>query len=422
MGLLSFIKNIFGAPKEVYLNERPPASTASEAAALTPSAPIYNVIDVETPNHRNDRISSIAFTKMQGSEILWTKYTLVNPETSFDSFNTELTGISEKDVLQAPTFAQVWDDWGRDLQSGILVAHNAPFDLSVLFKCCNAYKIFPAEVQYIDTLRISRDVLTQLRHHRLNDVCSKFGIALNHHQADSDCRACAEILQKFINQGVQVNNYTRIFERKDVLPTELHSSEFRSARSTDYRNRKSTNLSDKTRCINELLSLLKEVSSDGQITEEEVYILEGWMSRHLDLKGNFPFDQIYGCVSKSLEDGKLEQSELQEVLQTCLYLVDPVGKAAHLEHLDLEGKVVCISGQFDYGTNEAMTEFLTQRGAIVKPHVLASMDYLIVGNYSCKAWSSENYGSKVKKVIEWQCKGKNIQIVREDDLMNVVQK
>ncbi|MGN0707397.1 MAG: exonuclease domain-containing protein [Faecalibacterium sp.] len=417
MGLLSFIKNIFGAPKEVYLDDRAPESNASEVEAPTPSAPIYNVIDVETPNHRNDRISSIAFTRMQGSEILWTKSTLVNPETSFDSFNTELTGISEKDVLQAPTFAQVWDEWGRDLQSGILVAHNALFDLSVLFKCCNAYKIFPAEVQYIDTLRISRDMLPQLRHHRLNDICNEFGIALNHHQADSDCRACAKILQKFINRGVQVNNYTCTFEQKSILQTEL-----RPARTADYRNRKPTNLSEKTKCINELLSLLQEVSSDGKITEEEVHILEGWMNRHLDLKGNFPFDQIYDCVSKSLEDGKLEQSELQEILQTCLYLVDPVGKAAHVDHLDLEGKVVCISGQFDYGTNEAMTEFLTQRGAIVKPHVLANMDYLIVGNYSCKAWSSENYGSKVKKVIEWQGKGKNIQIVREDDLMDALQK
>lgn len=416
MGLLSFIKNIFCAPKEVYVNDRSLASTASEAEAPSPSAPIYNVIDVETPNHCNDRISSIAFTRMRGSEILWTKSTLVNPETSFDSFNTELTGISEKDVLQAPTFAQVWDDWGRDLQSGILVAHNAPFDLSVLFKCCNAYKIFPAEVQYIDTLRISRDMLPQLRHHRLNDVCSEFGIALNHHQADSDCRACAEILQKFINQGVQVNNYTRIFEWKDILTTS------RPAHSADYRNRKTTNRSDKTKCINELLSLLKDVSSDGEITEEEVHVLEGWMNRHLDLKGNFPFDQIYDRVSKSLEDGKLEQSELQEILQTCLYLVDPVGKADHVEHLDLEGKVVCTSGYFDYGTDEELTEFLIQRGAIVKPRVLANMDYLIVGNCGCRAWSSENYGSKVKKVIEWQCKGKHIQIIREDDLMNALQK
>ena len=45
--------------------------------------------------------------------------------------------------------------------------------------------------------------------HKLNDVCDRYGICLNHHQANSDSRACAEILLRYLQSGADVRQYIR---------------------------------------------------------------------------------------------------------------------------------------------------------------------------------------------------------------------
>ena len=50
--------------------------------------------DVETPNSHNDRISSIGITVVENGIIADNLYYLVNPETYFDMFNVQLTGIT----------------------------------------------------------------------------------------------------------------------------------------------------------------------------------------------------------------------------------------------------------------------------------------------------------------------------------------
>lgn len=59
-------------------------------------------------------------------------FSLVDPEQSFDWFNTRLTGICEESIAGAPTFPQLWKQIEPLMSSGILVAHNASFDMCVL--------------------------------------------------------------------------------------------------------------------------------------------------------------------------------------------------------------------------------------------------------------------------------------------------
>ena len=87
----------------------------------------YIAFDVETPNHYNDRMSAIGITVIEDGEIIGSYSTLINPETYFDDFNTQLTGIDEEMVADAPTFPEVWGRIRHLFSSGTLVAHNAPF-------------------------------------------------------------------------------------------------------------------------------------------------------------------------------------------------------------------------------------------------------------------------------------------------------
>ena len=56
-----------------------------------------------------------------------------------------------------------------------------------------------------------RNTLLAWRLNGLADLCDHYGICLDHHKADSDSRAAAEILLRYIGEGVEVEKYTRTF-------------------------------------------------------------------------------------------------------------------------------------------------------------------------------------------------------------------
>ena len=171
----------------------------------------YIVFDVETPNRYNNRMSAIGICVVDGQQIVKEFFSLVNPEQSFDWFNTRLTGISEETVSEAPNFPQLWKQIEPVMSSGILVAHNARFDMWVLRKCLHDYGIaWKSRVQGLCTVHMGRSLKPGISH-KLNDMCEYYGICLNHHRADSDSRACAEILLRYMQAGAQPEGFVRTY-------------------------------------------------------------------------------------------------------------------------------------------------------------------------------------------------------------------
>ena len=180
----------------------------------------YAVFDVETPNERNDRMSAIGVAVVEQGEITQSFFTLIDPETYFAPFNMQLTGITPERVLRAPNFGQAWERLCPLLSDSVLVAHNAPFDLSVLARCLRAYCIdWEQFVPYVCTVRMTRAALPDLPDHRLNTLCDHWHIPLDHHRADSDSLACAHLLLRCMQSGVPPQRFLRkydLLERKTV--------------------------------------------------------------------------------------------------------------------------------------------------------------------------------------------------------------
>ena len=160
-------------------------------------------------------MSAIGISVIEDGRITEEFFSYVDPETFFDPFNTQLTGISETTVAGAPTFPELWERIAPLLSSGILVAHNAVFDLGVLKKCLSAYGIpWKGSVRYCCTARMGRVLLPDMQH-RLNDMCDYYGIELDHHQADSDSHACAEILLRYFASGADERKFIRTYRMMD---------------------------------------------------------------------------------------------------------------------------------------------------------------------------------------------------------------
>lgn len=171
----------------------------------------FIAFDVETPNRLSDRMSAIGITVIEDGKITEEFYSLVNPETYFESFNTQLTGIDEEKVRDAPVFDEIWGSIEPMMEGGLIVAHNAVFDLGVLKRCLKGYGIeWKPYVRYLCTVQMGRRIVPGISH-KLNVMCDYYGISLNHHQADSDSRACAEILLKYIESGAEIKNFIRTY-------------------------------------------------------------------------------------------------------------------------------------------------------------------------------------------------------------------
>lgn len=173
----------------------------------------YIAFDVETPNSKNDRMSAIGIAVIEDGSITEEYYSLVNPEEHFNYFNIQLTGITPEMVKDKPTFPELWLEIGPIMASGILVAHNAPFDMRVLAKCLRDYGIaWQKTAQYACTCQIGRNALPELPNHKLNTICDYLDLRLDHHNAGSDSCACAEILLHYIKNGTDIERYMRCYD------------------------------------------------------------------------------------------------------------------------------------------------------------------------------------------------------------------
>ena len=177
----------------------------------------YVVFDVETPNSSNNRMSAIGIAVVEDGKLVKELSTLVNPETYFHPFNVQLTGITTAMAEEAPTFSELWPVLEPIFDSGLLVAHNAPFDMGVLAKCLRAYCVdWRDTAPYACTVRMGRRCYPKLPNHRLSTLCKYLSIPLEHHQAGSDSRACAQLLVNYIDRGLDVREFQREFDFRQM--------------------------------------------------------------------------------------------------------------------------------------------------------------------------------------------------------------
>jgi DNA polymerase III epsilon subunit family exonuclease len=157
----------------------------------------FVVVDVETTGAKAPpcRITEIGAYRVRGGRIAGEFQTLVNPEMHIPAFITELTGISNQMVKDAPVFAEVAPRWLEFLGDAVLVAHNAPFDVG--FLNFELGRVFPGRRlanPQLCTVRLARRVFPGLYNYKLHTVAAHFSIHIRRrHRAADDAHATARI-------------------------------------------------------------------------------------------------------------------------------------------------------------------------------------------------------------------------------------
>jgi len=159
----------------------------------------YVALDVETANDFRGSICSIGLVKFQDGTIVDTYYTLINPETSFDTFNISIHGIKPEDVADAPTFPEVRQDIFDFIGSDIVVCHFAQFDMGALNDVYNKYQLDYDDIKYICSYRLAKVAMPGQLNYKLKNLSKTLNIQLDHHNALSDAKASGLILDHLLS-------------------------------------------------------------------------------------------------------------------------------------------------------------------------------------------------------------------------------
>ena len=164
----------------------------------------YVVFDLETTGAKTPpcRITEIGAYRIKNGAIAGEFHTLVNPETPIPPFMTQLTGISNQMVRNAPKFSEIASDFLDFIGDSVLVAHNASFDIRFLnHEIGRVYENYRVANAHLCTVQLSRKLLPHIANHRLHTVAEYYSIFIkNRHRASDDAFATAKIFVNFLDE------------------------------------------------------------------------------------------------------------------------------------------------------------------------------------------------------------------------------
>ena len=162
----------------------------------------FIAMDFETANCHPTSACSLGIAVVQNGIVSERHSWLIRPEPFyFDPFTTAIHGIHAGDVADAPTFGQLWPEISSYFEGAIVAAHHAAFDIGVLQSTLAFYGIAPPPIRILCTLLLSRRAFPKAASHRLNAISEALHIPLDHHKAESDAVACAQILCILMHQN-----------------------------------------------------------------------------------------------------------------------------------------------------------------------------------------------------------------------------
>lgn len=160
-------------------------------------------IDFETANSSPASVCSVGVCSYIDGEIVEELSTLIQPGESvshFSYWNIQIHGIHAEDVVNAPTFAEVYPRLEEIFNGALVTAYNARFDMGCIKAACDLYNLPVPRISYFDTLQLAQRAVPQLPHHGLADMCEYYDIHFSHHQADEDAYACLAVMLQIMGE------------------------------------------------------------------------------------------------------------------------------------------------------------------------------------------------------------------------------
>lgn len=184
----------------------------------------YIAFDIETTglDPMYDEIIEIGAIKIENGKEVEVFSTLVKPKYEIDEFISELTGITNEMVKESPSIDAVLPKFIDFIKDSIILGHNVNFDINFIYDNLIKCDMNPITNDFIDTLRLSRKLLPELKHHRLSDLADYYNInTVGSHRSLKDVRMTIEVYNNF--KKLALEKYSNVDNFKDACKPKSHS-------------------------------------------------------------------------------------------------------------------------------------------------------------------------------------------------------
>lgn len=189
--------------------------------------------------------------------------------------------------------------------------------------------------------------------------------------------------------------------------------------------------------LQRLHSMLGGVGADGEISEEELRQLRGWLEEHSHLQSCWPYDEVSSIITGVLADGRIDETEHEllraffgdfteasdrKVLSGSLVRIpqEVAGICAACPEVRFAGMKFCFTGESSRFTREELFATVERLGGTVVSAVSGKVNFLVVGSEGNPCWAFACYGRKVQKALELRKDGARIMLVHETDFHDAV--
>lgn len=168
----------------------------------------FAVIDVETTglSPKHERLTEIAIIIIEDGKVVDEFSSLLNPEKKIPYRITQLTGINNQMVQEAPHFFEIAKQVVQMTENCTFVAHNASFDYRFIQAEFSRYG-FDYQRKLLDTVKLSRKLLPGFRSYSLGKLTAQLGIQINgRHRALGDAMATAELFLRLLKINPELSH------------------------------------------------------------------------------------------------------------------------------------------------------------------------------------------------------------------------
>ncbi len=177
----------------------------------------FTAFDFETANDKKSSICQVGFVRFENGIIMEKWSSLVNPEDDFHSKNIAIHGIRPENVINCPTFPDIFPIIKEKLTTNISISHTN-FDPLALEDSIRRYNLSLFPYQWLDNCEVARNVWPQFRSHSLNSLFKKLNLPnYQAHDALDDAIICGHIFISAIKENkAHVEKLTKSLNLRDT--------------------------------------------------------------------------------------------------------------------------------------------------------------------------------------------------------------
>ena len=176
----------------------------------------FVVVDLETTglDPTYNHIIEIACLRVENLQITDSYSSLVHYSGDLDSFITELSGITSEMLQEQPKLQEILPIVKAFIGDSLIVGHNVNFDINFLYDSFERHMGEKLENSFVDTMRLSRRILPELKHHRLSDIVQHYNIGSEaEHRALGDCKLTFECYLKLRDEVIASGGIEQFIEK-----------------------------------------------------------------------------------------------------------------------------------------------------------------------------------------------------------------